>query len=755
MSVENRDASPIGEAVRRVEDLPLITGRGRYAADLVLPNLSHLAVFRSPSPHARIVELELDAVRQAPGVLAVWTAGDLPELAPGMADRGAFGFPVHARQVLADRIVRFQGEAIAAVVAETPYQAADAVDLIYADLEPLPAAGTLDVALDAGIPPIHEGETSNVIGTTEMGFGDVEAAFSGAPVIASGSLRLPRIAGGYLEPRNVTAAPDGDGVVVWASTQSVFGVRRQIARLLDLPAEQVRVVAHDVGGGFGPKGDVYPEQVLVAAAARRLGRPVRWVAARTEDTAITALGHGCAAEMEIAAEADGRLRGLRGRLTHDAGAYTATGTGQPRNYSTHLVSAYRLPALAVEARVVHTTTVPGGFVRGGGREVGNLVMERMMDRLADAVGCSREEIRRRNLVQPDDMPYATGLEGTIYDGGDYPRLLGLVDEALAGTPTGRRADGRLVGRALVCCVESTGAGTNEPARARLDREGRAVLYVGSTPHGQGHLTMAAQMFAARLGWPMDRITVLAGDTSLLEGGGMTAGSRSAVQVGNVSAIVGRELRSRLLELGGERLEVDPSDLQLADGVIQVRGVPARACPVSEVVPDQGLQVAGSFSLDGAATFSSSCHGAVAAVDEATGDVRVERYVIANDSGRVINPMTLQGQLHGGFAHGLGYALLEEARYGADGAFLTPSFLDYAIASPAEVPVPELHEVHTQDTASNAESIKGVGESGTLPVMAAISSAVEQAVRIVNPEAVVSELPLTPERVLGLLGAGSG
>ena len=308
----------------------------------------------------------------------------------------------------------------------------------------------------------------------------------------------------------------------------------------------------------------------------------------------------------------------------------------------------------------------------------------------------------------------------------------------------------LVGRGVVCCVESTGAGTNEPARARLDREGRAILYVGSTPHGQGHLTMAAQMFAARMGWPMDRVTVVAGDTSLLEAGGMTAGSRSAVQVGNVSAIVGSQLRFRLLELAREQLEADPADLVLDDATVHVRGMPARACPVLELVPEEGLEMAGSFSLDGAATFSSSCHGAVVAVEEETGAVHVERYVIANDSGRVINPLMLEGQLHGGFAHGLGYALFEEARYAPDGAFLTPSFLDYTIVSLPEVPVPELHEVNTQDTGSNPEGIKGVGESGTLPVMAAISSAVEQAVRVVNPDAVVTELPLAPERVLRLL-----
>ena len=741
----------VGHAVRRVEDVPLITGRGQYASDIALPGMTHLAVYRSSLGHARITGLELDAARESPGVLAVWGAGDFPEFVSGMADRGAFGFPAHPRPVLADAVVRFQGEAIAIVVAESPYQAADAVENIYAELDPLPPAGTLGAALDPGTPAIHDGEPSNLIGITHFAYGDIEAAFGGAPIQVSGSVRLPRITGGYLEPRNVTAAPDGDGVIVWTSTQSVFGVRREVARLLDLSPELVRIVAHDVGGGFGPKGSAYPEEVLVAAAARRLGRPVRWVGARSDDTMTTAHGHGCVVELELAAEADGRLRGLRGCMTHDAGAYTASGTGQPRNYSTHLISAYRLPALSVEARVAHTTTVPGGFIRGGGREVGNFAMERMMDRLAGAAGLSREEVRRRNLVQPDQMPYATGLAGVVYDGGDYPRLLALVEDALAGTKIERRADGQLVGRSLVCCVESSGAGANEPARAHLDRSGNAVLYVGSTPQGQGHLTMAAQMFAERLGWPLDRIKVVAGDTSLIGGGGLTAGSRSAVQVGNVAAIVARELRNRLFELGADRLEVDPSDLVLTDGRLAVTGVPSRSCLVETVVPEEGVDVSGEFSLEGEATYPCSCHGAVVSVDQDTGAVVVERYIIANDSGRVINPLLLQGQLHGGFAHGLGYALLEDARYTDDGTCLTASFLDYTIASAGEVPIPEIHEVHAGDTGSNPEGIKGVGESGTLPVMAAVSSAVEQAVRLVNPAADVSEVPLDPQRVLRLLG----
>jgi carbon-monoxide dehydrogenase large subunit len=741
----------MGASTRRVEDAHLITGRGRYAGDISPAGVAHMSICRSPMAHARVRGVDLEAVRRAPGVVAAWTLADLPELAPGMADRGAFGFPVRPRQILAGDVVRFQGEAIAVVVAESPYQAEDGRDAVAMDLDPLPAAGTLEEALAPGAPLVHAESESNLVGTTSFAFGDVDAAFAGAAVTVPATLRLPRISGGYIEPRTVTAAPDGDGVVVWTSTQWVFGVRRQIARLLGLDEERVRVVAHDVGGGFGPKGEVYPEEILVAAVARRLGRPVRWVGSRSEDTMTSALGHGSVAEMELAADADGTLRGLRGRLTHDTGAYTTSGTGQPRNMVTHMVSAYRLPALSVDARVAHTHTVSGGFVRGGGREVGIFVMERMMDRLAAALGMEPEDVRRRNLVRPEEMPYDTGLSGVTYDSGDYPRLLACVEGELSSVIEGIREDGLAVGRGIVCCVESSGAGTNEPARARLERDGRAVLFIGSTPHGQGHLTMAAQMFADRFGWPMDRVEVVAGDTALLGNGGMTAGSRSAVQIGNVSASVGRALRAALLERAGEMLEADPSDLVLAGMEIHVRGVPTRRCSALEAIPEEGLEASETFSLDGAATYPCSCHGAVVAVDPETGSIRLERYVIANDSGRVINPMMLAGQVHGGFAHGLGYALLEEATYSPEGALLTASFLDYEVASPGEVPVPELHEVHGgQDTATNPEGIKGVGESGTLPVMAAISAAVERAARHVNPCATVNRLPLTPERVLDLM-----
>ena len=656
----------IGRRVRRVEDPALITGRGQYAGDIELPGLAHVAIYRSPYAQARIDRIDLAAVRQAPGVLAAWTPADLPELAAGLTDMVPPSLVVHFRPVLATGVTHYQGEPLAVVVAETAYQAADALDLVDAELEPQDPVSSLDVAVAPNPPRVHADMESNVLGAAVSSYGDVDAAFAGAAVTVSATFRLPRISGGYMEPRVVTARYEDGTLTIWASTQWTFGIRDRAAELLGLEPDRVHVLAPDVGGGFGPKGDVYPEEMIVAAVTKRLGRPARWVATRTEDTLTTAQGHGQRVDLELAAEADGRLRGLRGRMLHDCGAYSGSGSAAPEVVIPHMVSAYRLPALSIDYQVVHTNAIQGGFVRGGGRPVGNFVMERLMDLLARRVGRDPSDVRRLNLVQPEDMPYDTRLPagpetGVIYDGGDYPRLLSVVEHELAGVREGPRADGRIVGRGIVCCVESSSFGAGEPGRGRLDKDGTARLFVGSTPQGQGH----------------------------------------------------------------------------------------RAVDAAEVIPEDGLEVVESFSPSLPSTYPSSCHGAVVAVDPETGSVQVERYVIAHDTGQVINPMTLEGQMQGGYAHGLGYALFEECVYTPDGSLATAGFLDYSVPGVPEVGVPELHPVFTEKTDANPEGFKGAGESGTLPVPAAISSAVERALRHLNPNAVVTRLPLTPERVLAL------
>jgi carbon-monoxide dehydrogenase large subunit len=457
-------------------------------------------------------------------------------------------------------------------------------------------------------------------------------------------------------------------------------------------------------------------------------------------------------ELELAADKDGKLRGLRGRLVHDIGAYAGSGAGQPGIIISHMVSAYVLPAMHVDGVLVYTNTVPTGFIRGGGRPLGNYAMERAMDQLAHVLGIDTVEVRRRNLIQPSQIPYTTGLPGgragVVYDSGDYPKLLEM---AVDGLGPKREAGGRLVGVGFACCVESTGFGRGEPARIRLDRSGQAHVYVGSTPQGQGHETMTALVVAERLGWPIEKIEVTAGDTAHVHFALLTAGSRSAVQVGNAASKAATAMRRVLLDRAAEVLEADAQDIVLENGRISVRGTPATSRPVSDVIPEEGLGVDESFDPERPITFSSGCHAAMVAIDRDTGQVEVLRYVIAHDTGTAINPLTVEGQMLGGFAHGLGYALYESAVYDADGAFRTPSFLDYTIVSTGEVTAtPELVHIETL-TDSNPENFKGAGESGTIPVPAAISAAIEDAVRQVLPAAVVNRLPMSPDRVFELLG----
>ncbi len=752
----------IGRRTRRLEDERLVTGRGRFAGDIKLDGLAHIAFCRSTLPHARIRAIDRSAALPMPGVIAVWTADDQPEVAPGLTDFTPAGIEQRGRPILNRDELNYVGEAYAMVVAETAYQAQDAAERVFPELDPLPGVGDVMSATAAGAPVVHADMKSNVAQSDSTTYGDIKAAFAADSVTAKIRLTTARIAGAAMEPRTVTAAPDSEtgGIMMWTSTQNVFGVKAAVTSTLGLDADKVRVVAEDVGGGFGAKGSVFPEEVLVALAAWRLKRPARWVASRSEDSATTAMGHGSVIELELAADRDGKLRGMRGRLIHDVGAYAGSGTAQPGIIVGHMISAYVLPAMDVAHQLVYTNAVPTGFIRGGGRPLGNYGMERVIDRLARELNLEPAELRRRNLIQPEQIPYTTGFpagrSGYVYDSGDYPRLLELTLEKLGPDPAGgARSDGRLVGVGLACCVESTGFGRGEPAKVHVTKDGIAHVYVGSTPQGQGHETMVALIAAERLGWPFERIRVTAGDTRHVPFALLTAGSRSAVQVGNAAAQAATAMRKRLLERAGEVLEADVQDLVLDEGVIGVRGTPARRVPATEVLPDEGIEVFESFDPKRSLTFSSGCHAAVVAIDPETGQVEVLRYVIAHDTGKAINPVTLEGQLHGGYAHGLGYALYEAAVYDADGSFRTASFLDYTIVSAGEVGVlPDLVHIETP-TDSNPEGFKGAGESGTIPVPAAISNAVEDALRKRNPNAVVDRLPITSDRIVELLSAHAG
>jgi carbon-monoxide dehydrogenase large subunit len=664
-------------------------------------------------------------------VVAAWSAADFPDL-------GALaGFPLgneqlRERPVLPAAEVRYVGEAVAVVIAETPEQAADAAGMVEIEVEPLPA--TSDPML------------GEVAATVERGFGDIKAAFTDAAVTVSVRLKLARVTGGYMEPRATTAAMEGDFLVVRTSTQNVFGVRDAIASCLAVPAERVRVLAPHVGGAFGAKGMVAAEEVLTAAAALRLRRPVRWIASRSEDMLAGTQGHGTVLELELAAEGDGRLRGLRGRIWHPIGAYAGAGPGQVDNIVSHLLSAYRLPAMQIKVDVVYTNTAPSGFIRGGGREVGNFAMERLIDRLARELRVDPVELRRRNLVPPSAMPYETGYRTpritAIFDGGDYPAMLerariAIGDDSQAGQGVG-----------IACFTESTGIGEPEHARVAMDPAGNVTLFIGTTPQGQGHETAAALVAGDHLGWPVEKITVVSGDSAAVATGRNTAASRSAVEMGNAAGIAAGSARRKLLALAAERLEVAAEDLELGPDGAGVRGVRERRVPLAELIPN-GIEVAEVYDPERRRAYASGCVAIAVEVDIETGAVQVRRHVFVHDVGRQINPLVVEGQVHGGAAHGLGYALFEEFAYDEDGSPRTSGFLDYSIVSAGEVVEPETSEIDTPSQ-SNPGGFRGAGEGATIPVAAALAAAVEDALRSRGLDVFITELPITPDRLYHLI-----
>ncbi len=722
----------IGRPLRRLEDPPLITGRGRYAADPAPAGLVHLAFRRALAPRASGLRVDLREALGRPGVVGAWKAGELGLADDHMPDTPPFTAPIR-RPLLSIGEVRHEGESVAVLAAESEYQAQDAVDAIEVDFDELAADST-------------------AVDSKSFGYGDVDAAFEDAPVSFQQSLRMAGVCGAAMEPRAVLAEWDGAGgrLFIRATVGWVQGLRDTVAACLGLEPSQVVATTDDVGGSFGAKNWPYPEYVIAAAISRRLGRPVRWTASRSEDGLTTGQTHSVDLELELAADADGRLRGVRGRAQWPVGGYVGRGMVQERNFATHLMSAYVLPALALEVGSRYSSGPPVVPIRGGSRPVGNFAIERLMDRLARRLKLDPIEVRRRNLVPASAMPYETGF-GVVYDGGDYEHLLDVaVARADIAGIRARQRSGEAVGVGVALCVESTGIGMEEPSRVAIHADGTAEVIVGTTPQGQGHLTFISQVVADRLGWPLHRIQVRAGDSRDIAMVAVTAGSRSALETGNSVALSATAARRLLLDRASDLLEVSADDLVLTPEGAGVRGVPERRVPLADLV-GSGLEATETWRPGGTNAWSSSCHLAVVRLDPETGAVAILRYILAHDSGRTINPLTLDGQLHGGYAHGLGFALFEEAAYSPEGRFISPSFLDYTIVSAPDVACePELIHCETRSS-QNPEGFRGVGEAGTIAVPAAIANAIEDALHAVGQEeACVDTVPVTPERLWALL-----
>ena len=765
-----------GARVARKEDPALLTGQGQFVADYTPAGTVYAAFVRSPVAHAAIRGVDVRAARELPGVLAVFAHDDLPAEVRGTR------LPLHVPNAaisrpytwapLAQSEVCFAGEPVAVVVADDPYTAEDAAELVEVDYEELPVVASIEAAM-AGTSTSHRDADDNVGARFTVGFGDVERAFENATHVVTETFRPHRGGGMPMECRAVVAEPDGDGrsVSVRSATQVPHLVKRSIMDVLDLDADQVRVIAPpDVGGGFGPKAMVYPEEVVLPVLARELHRPVKWIEDRREHFLSTTQERDQHWEMQLALDGDGRIQGLRGLLRHDSGAYFPWGIITPYISSTTVPGPYVIPSYQMDVTCLLTNTVPTTPVRGAGRPQAVFVMERLLDHAADDLAMDRAEIRRANLIPADQMPYEVGLtfrDGSpvTYDSGDYPATLeaGLAKADYDGfrqRQQAARAEGRLLGIGMAFYVEGTGLGPFEGASVEIQRNGKATVYTSAAPQGQSHQTTLAQVAADQLGLAIEDVTVSTGDTSSVSIGIGTFASRVAVNAGGSVHLAAQEVRDKVVALAATLLEAAEEDIEVEDGKVKVRGAPntgltfSELARVSQGVPGFALPpgqkpglFAENFFTPAQSTYSHGCHVAEVELDGETGAVQILRYVVAHDCGKVINPMVVDGQIQGGVAHGIGNALLEFMAYDDNGQPMTASFADYLLPEAADVPVVEI--VHLESpTPLNPLGVKGAGEGGTLPAAAAVVSAVQDAFQGKGPR--INHHPVTPPFLLEIL-----
>jgi carbon-monoxide dehydrogenase large subunit len=750
----------VGSPLRRREDRSLLKGAGRFVDDIRLEGMLHLAFVRSPHAHARLVEVNVHGASGVPGVVAIITAADLPAPVPRIPAVRAFqGLESVAHPLLADGTVRYVGEPVAAVLAEDRYTAEDAADHVRVAYEVLPAVMDPADALAPDAPVLHHGRTSNLVFTSTVSGGDPDEAFRRAAVGVEVTLEQPRLAAVPMECRGVVAAydPGADRVEIWLSTQTPHSARATIAAILNLPRDRVRVVAPEVGGGFGAKGSVYPEEVLAALLARRHTRPVKWAEDRLENLRTMTQGRGQHARIRAAAAGDGTVMAVDADVLADLGAYCLSVTASiPAQTPLVGLGAYRIAHVRYRVRGVATTKAPTGPYRGAGRPEAAYYIERIMDLVAERVGLDPAELRRRNFITAFPHTSATGL---VHDSGNYPALLDRA-LALAGyehwraeQARRRRVGGHPIGVGLSTWVEIAGGGELwESGAVRLDPSGDITVLTGSSPHGQGLETAFSQIAADALGVSPERVAVVHGDTDAIPAGVGTYGSRSLSIGGSAVAVAAAELRGKILAAAAALLEAAPHDVVLSDGTEAVRGAPTRALTLAEVAragslhppgaKARGLESATRFALE-RPTVPSGAHVAVVEVDRDTGQVEVLRYAAVDDCGRVVNPLLVEGQVHGSLAQGLAQAQFERVVYGDDGQILTASLLDYAVPSAADLPEFVSESVESPSPL-NPLGAKGIGESGTIGAPPAFANAVEDALRPRRGGAL--NLPLSPDRV---------
>ena len=762
----------IGARLPRLEDHVLLTGKGRFVDDIAAAGVLVAAFARSPHPHALIRAIDLEAARAAPGVVGVLT---LDDLAPVMRQRRMVRTSNSGTKLdqswpfaLADGEVSFVGEPVAIVVANDRYVAEDAAALVMVDYEILTPA--VDCRIEPA-PPVRRELASNRIISYKVGYGDIEAAFARAAHVVAEELWVHRGAAHSIEGRGILAQISDRETLVWASTQKAHDLRTALADYIELDESRLRVATPDVGGGFGAKLCVYPEDVAVVAAATLLGHSIKWIEDRREHFTNAAQERDQYWSIELAADADGRVRGVRGRLIHDIGAYALQDVNIPYNSATTLTGPYIVPALAMDVSAVHTNLAPVSSVRGAGYPQAAFAMERMIDRVAQALKLDRAELRRRNLIPAEKMPYLKPLkarsgEQVQYDSGDYPgcqtELLRAIDwDDFPRRQAQARAAGHYIGIGLAHGMKGTGRGPFEFGKVRVSPTGHITVSTGAAPMGQGLCTALAQICADAFGVRAQDVTVIAGDTAAAPLGLGGFASRQMVTAGSSVKISAAAVAAKARKLASHMLEAAEEDLEIVDGEVRVVGAPQLAVTLGELARvlkgapgygfpkdiEPGLEASATFRIDKLA-YTNACHAVEVEVDIETGGVRILRYIAMQDAGHRVNPMIVEGQVHGGIAHGIGNAMFEWMGYDAAGQPVTTTFADYLLPTATEVP--NLETLYKESPSPhNPLGVKGVGEVGVIPAAAAIISAIEDAL---SPFGVrIAQTPIPPYKLVELIG----
>jgi aerobic carbon-monoxide dehydrogenase large subunit len=749
----------VGRSMLRREDHRLLTGQGMFLADLVLPGMLHAVLVRSPVAHARIRSVDLAGAASAPGVVLALNGAEVLQLLPPVPE-GQLSMPrkwttlvqhkfLNPQQpLLAHDKVRHVGEAMAVVVATTRHQADDAAELVRWDLEELPVVVDPEAALRADSPIVHERFDTNQVGSFSIGRGAADAALARASHRLQRRFYHHRYTAMPMECRGVAAAFDTRAgmLTIWSSTQVVHWVRREVATMLHLPEAQVRCIAPDVGGGFGGKGHVYPEDVLIAFLARRLGRPVRWLEDRREHLMSATHSRDQWHNVEVGFDDDGRILALRDDYIVDCGAWNPIGSGVAYNTAVHLCGPYKIENFAASGRIAVTNKVPNAPYRGAGRPEAAFVMERVMDLVARELGLEPAEVRRRNMIRADEMPYRVGIpyrdgEPVVYDSGDFPAALEKALHAVGGLAAFRqrqreaRAQGRYLGLGIGCYTEGTGVGPFESAFVRIDPSGKIYVASGVCPQGQGMETIFAQIAADMWNVAPEDVVVALADTSAIAIGFGTMASRSTVTLSAAMHHASERLRRKVFSIAANLLECAEADLELRDGGVGIVGVPGATLSLARIARaarpgwdnerppgmDAGLEET-FYWQPPTVTWSYAAHAVIVEVDVETGRVKLQDYAIAHDCGVVVNPMLVEGQIVGGAAQGIGGALSEAITYDSNGQLLSGSLMDYALPVAADMPDIRIAHQHSPSPL-NPLGVKGVGEGGAVAPPAAIANAV--------------------------------